>query len=492
MFLKNALTYSSTNLLSQFFLFIQGIALRRILIPELMGIWNIVNVVRGYVQPITIGVRAGAARELPIIHGAQNSKDEFRYRSVALTYSIAEILLIGLGIITYVLIKSESYKPIEIFAILSVPPLLLASRIYINYFTFLQSKHLFIPLGQILIMGSLLLCILLPAGAFFFGISGIFIGALIAEFLRAFLIIYKARGQDIRASYLWDKPILKRLASQGFRQTSSSYPATLFSSLDLLWITKFLGLEALAIYALSKSLYLNGVDITARMTTVFNTRTLINFGKGISNLEIANEMKNFMQFQLLVTAPLICIGVASFGPFLVRQFIPLYVDCIPLIFILPLCSLFIYQNNNLNTIRIAEKRYLDCGLSNVCGVITVSGSLAVTWYFLHLRSLESIATATLIGTILYSAQVYFSEGRRAWGFVEALKIFLKIIFATVWIAFIFHYLGDRTLAYTSWTTDLLKSAFIAVKMIACFLPIIIFGVWTSNMANVLYQKFIKT
>jgi O-antigen/teichoic acid export membrane protein len=483
MFIKNALTYSGSNIISQAALFIQGIILRGILAPQLMGIWNLVNVIRGYVQPVSVGIETGASRELSIIHGAQKPNEELRCRSVSITYSIAEMILLGVGVMGYIMLTRKSYQSIELYALLSVPLFLLIGRIYTTYTTFLQSKNLYIPLSQIFVIGSLLLATFLPLGAYLWGVSGVIVAALIAEFLRILIIIYWSRVRNIHAFYLWDKSIWKRLVSQGFSQTLGSYPNTFFMSFDLLWVTKFFGLEALAIYAFSKSLYRNAADVSARIGTVFNTRSLNNFGRGLSTAEIAKEMKRFIQFQLLVFMPLICIGVASLGPLLIRQFVPLYADSIPLLFILLLCSFFICQNNNLNILRVAEKRFWDYGVSNVWGVFTVGGGLIISWFFLKLQTLESVAITTLFGYILYSAQMFLSEGKRIWGLEVSLAIFLKILITAGWLAYLFYSFGDKAPSYPLWTTDLIQSIFVGIKMLVCLLPITLFGIWTSRMGK---------
>ncbi|MBU2547595.1 MAG: hypothetical protein KKB20_04205, partial [Proteobacteria bacterium] len=101
MFLRRAVAYSAGNFGSQIMLFIQGIVVRSLLRPEIMGFWNLANVIKDLVMPITIGLLNGAGRELPVLRGRGDETGQRDVRSVTLLYSLAEVILVAIGVIVY-------------------------------------------------------------------------------------------------------------------------------------------------------------------------------------------------------------------------------------------------------------------------------------------------------------------------------------------------------------------------------------------------------
>jgi len=354
------------------------------------------------------------------------------------------------------------------------------------YLPFFQGAQLYVPLSRVLLGGSLAYAAALPVGAAIAGVPGLIGAAFSAEVFRSMWFAWSAQraGLDVRMS--WNLRVWKRLVSYGLPYRLTDYPNVFFMMFDLLWVTKFVGVTGLGLYALARSFYAQASDITVRMGNVLYMRTLVQYGSGVGRDKIAGDMLRFMEFQLLVSVPVVCWVVGSTAPFLVRRVIPLYSDAIPVMLILLLGAFFVSQNNNLFVMWIAERRLVAYGLSNLFGVFTVGACLAVNWFLLGHRSLEGVAVASVLGYAGYFTYMILTAGRQLWGWRISCRVLFEVIGAAGWMAGVFTFLGHDRIQDTGWIADLRHSAVLALRMIVGVLPLVAFGSWTSGGAIYLY------
>ena len=152
--LKSGITYSGTNLIAQAATFVSGLVLRRILPPELMGVWNLVIVVRDYAQGISLGTLSGALRELSILRGRSDASEEVRARSVALRYALAEATVVALGLWAYGAWRGPVLG-LPTFALIGTGVLLVLGKIRGTYIVFFQGAQLYVLLSRVLVVSSL-------------------------------------------------------------------------------------------------------------------------------------------------------------------------------------------------------------------------------------------------------------------------------------------------------------------------------------------------
>ncbi len=492
MFLKHAFLYSATNLISQGINFIEHFFLRHILPPELMGGWNRMMVIRSYMVPINLGLMYGAFRELPMLKGSNDSEAEFRYRSVTFTYSLAEALLLGFGVCFYAFWMREKLSSIEFYAILIAGGSLIPCRLQEIYVCFFQSSQVYSSLSFIMLAGNLIYSAALPIGAWLFGVQGLLWATLLSEIARTALFTFYSGSKGIKIHLLWDKKIWKNLASFGLIYKIADYPMSFFMALDLLWVTKMCDLWSLGIYAFAKAFGAGAADITVRMGAVLYTRTLTQFGSNVHREKIADDIRRFLQFQMMVSVPLICWMVVSAVPLLIRQLIPTYVDAIPLLPMVLLVIFFTPNNTNLFTTWIAEKRFLPFGLSNAFGTLSIGASLAVAWYVMGHKSLMDVAKANVVGYVLYFAYMMMTAGKHLWGSAGSVKLCLQVLFSAAWSLGAMTWLGDNQTLSLPWRQDLVESTLSSLRMLVALLPVLAAGLWLSEGGTYLYKAVQKT
>lgn len=482
---QNAVVYTGANLFGQAALVVSNFLLRRLLAPQLMGIWNMVALVRGYMLDISLGATVGAGRELPILHGRGESSRALLCRSVALFSSVAEGLLLGLGLWGYVYFHRFTLGRDEMWALLATAVVVVGLRIQNAFVPFFQGAGRYVPLSRALLVNSIAGAIALPLGAFFGGIPGLLLAAVADEIFETGWIWWCGHSAGVSIKASWDSRLWKSLVSYGVSFKITDYPNTVFMMMGNLWVAHFIGLKALGLYALAQSLAMQSADITVRIGTVLYTRTLTQFGQGVDRKKIGDDMLRFIRIQLLVLVPAVSCAVAVVAPVLIRGVIPLYSESADVLMVLLAGSFFISQNNNLFAMWIAEKRMRAYGLSNLSGVIGVSACLTVLWFFLSKRSLTDVAFGVVLGYAVYFSYMIFTAGRELWGWWTATRTFLEVLAAAAWTCTVLFHTsqGGRGAAGAS---VLFCAAKAAATMAIGISPLLLFGLWTSDA--VLYLK----
>ncbi len=484
--MKSAAAYSGTNVLAQVVTFLSGFAVRRLLPPEVMGTWNFVVLARGYVQPITLGALAGALRELSILKGRNEPAEEVSCRSVALWFSLVEAAVLAVGLWAYTYWHLATFDRLKVAALVVTGVLVILGKVQEAYITFFQGAQLYVALSRVLLVTTVLYAVALPVGAYAAGLPGLLVAAIVAELCRGLWSYLAGNRAGLTTAWMFDTRMWKRLVSYGIGFRMADYPQVFFLSLDVLWVSRLLGLGPLALYALAKSFYSQASDVTTRMGTVLSTRTLMQHGEGVGREKIGKDMLRFMQFQLFVSIPLVSWAVAAAAPFLIRHITPLYSDSVPVLLVLLLCSFFISNNNNIYVLWLADKRLVSYGLSNLFGVLATGGSIALMWFVLGRVTLRDVAVGTVIGYALYFVYMVFSAGREIWGIKTSWKVLLQAACASGWTAGVLWLFGRAGGERVGWEADLVHSAAVALGTLIVLAPLIVAGVWvTGSSADLL-------
>ncbi len=481
MSLKNALIYSSSNILSQFLNFVSNFLVRSFLAPNLMGTWNLAGVIKGYIQPISLGVGNGAFRELPILGGQGNESEQVKCRSVALLVSLGEALVIAIGICIYLFFRRNDLGYLELYTLAVTAFLIGAVRVQEIYTIFFQGNGLYDQLSRALLLCNVTYAILLPFGTLIGGIKGLLLGTVVAESFRAYWLVRTGQESSIKVSLQWDYDKFKKLLQYGIGFRLTDYPNTFFLMLDMLWVTKFLDLHALGLYALAKLFFTQCLDIIGRIGNVFYTKTLTQYGQGLTLKKISRDIRQLTIFQIFVSVPLLCLLITSSAPFLIKHFIPPYAESIPLIFILLVGLFFAPQSTNLFTVWVAEKRLKSYGISNIFGVLTTTSSMISIWFLMGLRSLKHVALASFLGLVGYFLYMAFTAGRELWGIKGAMRFTIESFLAAGWItSAIYIFVLPSINSELNWYDDLLYSVLSFFKMLFFISPLLFYAAWATK------------
>jgi nitrate reductase NapE component len=140
-------------------------------------------------------------------------------------------------------------------------------------------------------------------------------------------------------------------------------------------------------------------------------------------VELASELRRFVLLEYLVVFPVLICGIVPAFGLLVANVIPKYRGCLPLMDPLVYCVFFLPRTVIVRNFWLLEKRLLEIGASNICGLAGLSLGLLLSIYTLG-RSLEAVALGTVIGYGIYYLYIMMTIGVEVWGVIGSIGIIM--------------------------------------------------------------------
>ena len=485
-FLKDSISFSISTLSVQIISLFRGIVIRIILVPEILGIYNLIQVVLGFITVFDFGASSAAGRELPILRGKNNTANESLMRSTVLRFTMGQSILVALGTVIYALFFDNDYFSLGILGFLIALFLLIIGSIINVYDIFLRCSQKYVALSSIIITVGVFEALAFVFGAYLGGINGLLIGVIATALFKLILsvIIGYKNGICVRLDFSFSQ--IKKLLSYGFPLRVIDYPMQYMVMVDLLWVTKFMDIASLAVYTTAQIFFKQSSQISNSIGSVFETRIIQYFGKYNSWKNIAYLIKKYMYLQLLVFVPILICVCSIFIPLVIRQFLPKYQDANQAIIYLLLANFFIVINSGLTIPWFTNKKLISRGLSNLLGLVVIILILSFFWFGLEIQELSSIAISVTLSYLFYFIYMLIMVGKELWSAKEIVKIFLMIFLAATWTGLVVIIANSYSLIGLNMYNDILRSITIFLISLVAISPVFIFGLYLSN-----YKQFIK-
>ncbi|MFH1147697.1 MAG: hypothetical protein V1736_08315 [Pseudomonadota bacterium] len=482
-FAKNALAYSGSNFLGQFLTLIKGFIVRRILPPEIMGFMNLMVALSGLAGTFDLGCISGAGRELAMMHGRAEAEEPKRIRSTTLWFTLVQNVLIGAGIILYVWWKHEHYSLEQSMATCVAAAVLVIGTFQMVYSTFISTAQAFVVLSKMLVLGSIVDGLCLPIFAYVWGLPGVMAATVITACLICGIAVLAGRKMGQSAGRGFSLGTLKRLLSFGFFLRLVDYPNALLHMASLLWVTRFMSIQDLALFSLARSFFSQLTDIGTKVGTVYSMRYLHQNGLGVGKDVVSAQLKQFLFFQLFVAVPLLSWVAGVLAPFVVKLFIPKYSGSNQATIILLICGFFYVLNSGLTNPWILEKKLAARGVASMAGLLFMLSALSIPWFLFGSRTIESVAYSTLTGYFLYFCYMVIAVGKGLWRTQDLIEIILSVTAAAAWTLFILQK-GYGSLENTGvFLKDLAGLSLMGGWTILALLPIPAYGLIRSGISR---------
>jgi len=485
-FLKDTFFYSGSTIATQVIGFLRGITIRAILIPEILGIYNLIQVILGFVLVIDLGASSAASRELPILRGKNASDKEILVRGTVLWFSIGQSIVVGLGVIIYAFLFNDQYSRWEIIGFFIVSILLVLSAVGTCYQIFFRSAQLYRSLSKIIFVTGVFEAVGYIAGAYFWGISGLLTAVVGMSIVKIIVSVTIGYRNGISAKRHFSFKILKGLLRFGFPLRIIDYPMQYMVIADLIWVTKFMDIKHLAIYTTAKLFFTQSNQVSSTISTVFETRIIQQFGKDDSWEGIAILIKKYLYFQLLFIVPILIWFCVTFIPFILRQFLPKYLDGSSAVVYLMLGNFFIVINSGLTIPWFIKKKLISRGISNTVGFIVMLVFLGFFWFVYKKQDISYIAISVTCGYFSYFVYMLIMVGKEIWSLKEVFQILAIVIVSALWTAITVIIGNLYSLDGLPFLEDLLRTLTIGAIMLAVISPVILVGFYISD-----YRHFIR-
>lgn len=454
--LKDTAVYSSATIVVQMITVILAVYIRRMLGPEAMGVWVLLQVYLTYISYFNLGVFGAVYRKIPILRG-KGDEDKIEslknsaFSYVAISSTVASLLVV----IGALLFQSQLSAPIY-YGLLSLAILNLLQRANNYQVSVLITDKNFSLISQFNILSAILNALFVVILVWSFHLYGLYL-AMIFSYLFNFFYLFLIA--NLRFKFQWKKEELKELIQFGFPLVGLGLVTKLFYSLDKLIIVKFLSLTELGVYSIA-TMALGYIVIFPNMFhIVIYPRILEKFGEGKDQASLTKY--SIVPVKLIsIYFSFVLGGIWIIAPYMCNLFLPEFSRGIPALKILIVGGCLLSLFEQMNTLLLGHNRHL----WTIPVMLGLSGIMfAIDRYLIHIgRGISEIALISTGGYALsYIIASFFALDRifkRFQVIIElsktliplSLNVFVLVLLDSIWRDVSIVSLMVKTILYLIW------------------------------------------
>lgn len=481
-FIKEAVLYSGSLLLTRFLLSIRGILIPRLLGPGQYGIYNSLLIIPEYLLHVHFGILDALKREIPFCYGRKDLNQAHLIRNIAFfqyffTTSFSILVIFAMAFLFRSRLLPSVFYALVLICVwiffLSFETFFSQVARTDNRFDILTHSEVFASLTGFLVMVFMI---------FFWGLFGLIGSLILTSILKAGYIYRVAR---YRIEWKWDSQELKRLLTIGFPMISGSILATVFNSVDRFIIITYLKSQELGYYALALTvssfllIVMNGTYgvLEPKIYRLYGEKKDLQAVRGLI-LEVLSGMS--------LIYPLI-LGLAYiFSPLVVFLFLPKYLPSLTCIRFMIIGSFFfIFQRGTYSFLLAINRQIIIVKVE----LIGIGVNFFLSYLLVHQGwGIEGVALATmganaLCGLIylIFSLSFLFSRPSERSLYLRGLfPTFLLVVPGLILMDYLWDLQGE-------WKGDLCKIGLKTVCLLVLMAPFL----WRLKEKVKLFQKLIS-
>lgn len=304
-----------------------GIAIRRVLGPQLIGVWNMLDIAANYLSALTVGFSFSLERLLPTYRRRGDTSEMQRQLGLVFTWNVGETVFVAVGVAVFLALRGDTYDPTVRSALAFLPFLFAAQKLLSLYPLVLRSSKEFGFYASTNFFTTLLDWFLIPCAAWG-GLQGLLLGTLLTSCLKLLYYGYVGRKLELFAVRpRFDRQALRVHFPYAPRYAVFKALFALIERLDSLLIGYLLGPAGLGYYYLGYRLASAALEIPHALVYVAYPHLVESAAYGTRRFE--KEFDRFLRITLFVVLP-VTMPLGYFGAeFAIRQFLPAFVPGIP-------------------------------------------------------------------------------------------------------------------------------------------------------------------
>ncbi len=414
MLIRSLVSYGAAGLLVQGFNALRQLLLRLILVPAQLGVWNYSLMCSEVANTFELGLQAAAFRELPMRLGRGEGEALLAARATYFWSSLVWGLVLALGPLGFWLLFPSDQTPLRGAGLGAASCLVFLNTLVIAYSTIYQTGQAYRPLAVVQGVIAASSIVFMVGGAWLGGAPGLLTGGVAGFAFGVAVFAWRSRRDGLAPAALWRRPLLKGLLKVGLPLRLVDYPQNLMLLLDVIFVTRFLGVEALAIYVTAKTILVQLTELMGRGGIVVLTRFFAQAAEPAQRARAGHEIRMYLVLQHLMLFPLILPALYLTVGWLVRSIMPQYAPAVPVLMLVQMVIFFVPQTSLARNVWVLDKRMAALGLSNVLGLACVAAGLGLV-RLSGSQDLRAVALAVLLGYAAYNFYVMIAAGRGLWG-----------------------------------------------------------------------------
>ncbi|MDP8298866.1 MAG: oligosaccharide flippase family protein [Candidatus Tantalella remota] len=419
--LKDSTIYTVSTIVAQFIGVATSIATRRLLTPEMMGIWATFLVILNYALFAHLGIFTAVGVRIPYLRGKNEHGEISAIRDTAFTFAaiISVLMMAVLFIASFFFVgKVELYV---IFGI-RMTALIVAATIFYNFYTvMLRADKEFSLLSRALVFNSLAMLVFVATLTYFFGLRGIYCAAFLAT-LISWLYVRSRTGYKMRLNFRLPKAF--ELSKVGLPILIVGIAYTILISVDKIMIIKMIGAKELGFYSIA----ILAFTYTNTFPKLFGIVIFPNMQEAFGETDSREHILGYVKQPALLMAYVFpaLLAAAYFAiPVLVQYLLPRYIPGIMSMRILLTGCFFI------SLAPLAQNFAIAINKQTVLIPITVAAAglgMGLNYAMIKMGyGINGVALGTSIAYFIYFAVVFYYALVHCEGWGKICDFFLRVI-----------------------------------------------------------------
>lgn len=392
------LSLVASSLVSRASGFFSSLLLRRLLPPEAIGIWNLVEILKNYLATLTLGVQWSVERRMPTLMARGESESARREMSVIQTWTVIEAIAISALCLSVVTLAGSWLPRLSAESrtgLLYLPAAFLFHKMAAAFPLYLRAQQQFQWVAGSATLSSLLGWLLL-AWAFWGGWHGLLLGTVANALIMVLFFFAAARWQPaLRWRWCFDWGGMQPHLSYGLRYALLKGTWAIMERVDSVLVGWLMGPAALGTYYLSFQLTNVASEIPWALVSMFYPKFLAAKGRDATGQDASALLMRYVRFSLVYLVPFLIAAGMIGGELLIRFLLPAYRDGIePLLITMAglgalTCRFYLMQ------VLMAEDRVLGLSLVSLMQ-LAVFGVLYLAFAAWSFAPMRAVALANLL------------------------------------------------------------------------------------------------
>jgi O-antigen/teichoic acid export membrane protein len=314
-----------------------GILIRRILGPQLIGIWNVLDMLASYLQAVTLGLQYSTERLLPLHRQREERAEQDRIVRLVFSWNILETLVVAVATAVVLFFFADKYAAELRRALYFLPFLFAGQKLLSVYPMLLRSTKEFSAYASSNFLIAQLDWLLL-AWAWFGGLQGVLMGSVLNTAIKVAYYRRIGLAQGLFSfRFRVDVPALRPHFPYAPRYALFKGLFVTIERIDSTLVAYLLGTTALGYYYLGYRLASTALEIPHAVVYVAYPHLMESLARRVGEARaFPGEFERFLRLTVFLVLPVV-IPLAYFGSdFVVRQILPAFAPGIPAIKVLML------------------------------------------------------------------------------------------------------------------------------------------------------------
>ncbi|MBN1405549.1 MAG: oligosaccharide flippase family protein [Candidatus Omnitrophica bacterium] len=262
---KNVTKYSVAQYITQAIGFVTSVALRNFLGPYYMGVWNILQVVQGYLSYLPLGVSSAASYQIPFFIGKKDAVSEREVKNAAFSFIFLISIITGLLLVVVALFSWNKYPAEIVIGLLVLAIYIIVQRSYAFYTVMLRAYGNFNVLSKALIFDGVLNLIFVFLLVKQFKLYGFYFALPVIQILNTMFVHWQTK---YKVELKFDFKRIKALITYGFPIFLNGLLITFLRSIDRIMIAKMFGILFVGYYSVALMVRSYAYGITNNLAIV--------------------------------------------------------------------------------------------------------------------------------------------------------------------------------------------------------------------------------